>query len=125
MMPSADVAPIPAPIRVAALETVARLTEELIAHGAVDGATGDALDGLIDAWLAQWRAQLDREVLDRQSAVLRSIGSAQNEVAVAQGRAAATHHALEEARAAYALSTTSESLPVKQVSNGVHAPAAH
>ena len=123
-LPSPESALTPAPIREAGLETITRLTEELIAHSAVDGATGDALDRLINAWLAQWRAQLTREVLARQAAVQGRIGIAQNQVAVARGRAAATLQAHDAARAAYTLSTA-EPIPVKQVNNGVHAPATY
>jgi hypothetical protein len=115
---------VPQPVREARLETITRVTEALIAHGAVDGATGDALDRLIDAWLAGWRAQLTREVLSQRAAAQVRIGIAQHQVAAARARAGATLHAHEAARAAYTLSST-EPVPVKQVNNGVHAPATH
>lgn len=118
----------PPPVRGTALQVVRQYVEELIARGSVDGATGDALDELIDAWLAQWRQELQPGLAARQALLqyLRNLATAR--VAAAQGRADATRHAYETAYAAYAATCANVRPAVthwrshKELTNGVHVP---
>jgi len=121
-----DFAMPPAPHRGMALETTMQLVDKLNTQGAVDGATGDVLDQLINSWLVQWRQQLEPEVTARQAALQRLIGLAQNKVATARGRANATQRAHDGAQAAYALTTSTTITSEKQVSrNGIRSSASH
>lgn len=124
-----DMAPLPA--RRAALDAVARHVATLVEAGALDGATGDVLDGLIDTWLEQWLAQLEPEAMARSAALQRLIGDAQHQAGAARNRAAASQRAYDEANAEYLLSTSggTPALPSaisdftpkqEQGSNGVH-----
>jgi hypothetical protein len=117
-----------APDRDAVLDTVTRRVTELSQSNAVDAATGDVIDHLVDTWLAQWREQLVRDHHDRQSALGKRVAKARNRLAAAESRAAAASAARAEATgtarngSAAPLPPAEQTTP-KQVTNGVRTTA--
>jgi septal ring factor EnvC (AmiA/AmiB activator) len=108
----------------AVLDTVTAQVTELSRGHAVDAATGDVIDQLVDAWLAQWREQLVQHHQARQSALRKRIARARNRLAAATTRAEATaaaQHAAHNGSAAPA--PTPEQTCQKQVTNGVRTAA--
>lgn len=127
---TADLRPVsfrsvtPPPERGEALQTVAQLVGELIRNGAVDGATGDALDRLIDSWRAQWQSGLVAEATAREAVLRRLLRSAESHVVAAAARAESARAATDDAEQTYAVLTgadgadTHPSVP-RQVTNDV------
>ena len=116
----------PAPPRHVALARVTELVETLLAGHALDGATGDVLDHLIDTWLAQWQAQLTPEADARRAELRHHIEDAENALARARARAGATQQAEDGARATYDVARGPVTSPVplaRETTNGDHAYA--
>lgn len=117
-----------APERDAVLDTVTRRVTELSQNNAVDAATGDVIDHLVDTWLAQWREQLARDHSARQSALSKRIAKARNRLAAAVSRAEAVSAARAEATGTARTHSAAFLPPVeqtnsKQVTNGVRTAA--
>ena len=54
------------PDRPVVLRAIAEIIDEMCAAGSMDPDTGHALDERVDAWLADWSATADYELLDKQ-----------------------------------------------------------
>jgi hypothetical protein len=108
------------------LDAVTRRITELGDSNAVDAATGDVIDHLVDAWLAQWREQLVQRHQARRSALGGEIAEARNRVAAASAAAEATsaawHAALGRGGSPSPHSLTTGP---KQVTNGARTASPH